>query len=162
MTTTPAVATQTTVTTSAFSVVITSTTPVQHPAADVWAALSDTASYPQWNPLVTSFVGPLTVGEKVAVVLQLPGRKPQPMAPTIVAVEPGRSFTWLGRIGFRGVFDGRHHFEVRPTSDTTCELVQHERLSGALVPFFKTMLTGPTPAGFEALNEALKQRVERG
>lgn len=151
-------ATDTKVTTTVFSVDIEAVTPIDAPADRAWNVLADTDSYPEWNPLVRRFDGPLVEGQKVAVELHLPGRKPQSMSPRIVEVVPGRAFEWLG--GTRGVFDGRHRFEIRAVDARRCELVQSERLSGLLVPAFKKMLTGPTPAAFTALNDAFKVRVE--
>lgn len=152
--------TTTHVTTKAFSVEITATTPIDRPADEVWAVLADTSRYSEWNPFVTEFVGTLVPGQRIAVCLQLPDRKPQHLKPRIAQVEPGRSFTWLGGVGIRGLFDARHHFEVRDRGLHACELVQHERLSGVLVPMFRSTLTGPTPDAFAALNEACKARSE--
>lgn len=150
-----------TVTTSAFSVDLEVITEIEAPAADVWHTLVETDRYVDWNPLITSFEGDIAVGSRVTAVLQLPGRKPQTFRPRIVAVEEGRNFTWLGRIGAPGLFDGRHHFEVEPTSEGSCRFVHQERLSGALVPAFRSMLTTNTPAGFAAMNRALAEQVAR-
>lgn len=149
-----------TVTTTAFSVNVTATTRIAAPAEAVWAVLADTDRYGSWNPFVRRFDGPLRPGERITVELHLEGRKPQTMRPEVVAVEAGRYFEWLGGFGVGGVFDGRHRFEVIAVDSGHCDLVQSERLSGLLVPFFKKMLTGPTPVAFVALNEALKARVE--
>ncbi len=144
----------------AFSVTVEAATPIEAPVEKAWEVLIDTDAYGSWNPFVRRIDGRLIVGEHIEVDLQLQGRKLQTMKPRLVTVEPGRSFEWLGHIGPRGVFDGRHRFEVRPAGDARCELVQSEVLSGAMVPFFKKMLTGPTPDAFIALNEAFKKRVE--
>jgi hypothetical protein len=37
--------------------------------------------------------------------------------------------------------------------------VQSEHLSGLLIPVFRSMLTGLTLAGFDAMNRALRDRV---
>ncbi len=145
---------------TAFSVDITVTTPIDRPAAEVWAVLADTGRYREWNPFVTELVGKLVPGKRIAVTLQLPGRNAQHLKPRIVNVDAGRSFTWLGGFGMRGIFDARHHFEVRDQGPQACELIQYERLSGALVPMFRSTLTEPTPRAFAALNEACKDRVE--
>ncbi|HVM67476.1 MAG TPA: SRPBCC domain-containing protein [Acidimicrobiales bacterium] len=152
-------ATEVSVEKRAFAVTVGASTDLDVPAERAWKVLTDTERYPQWNPFVTRLEGALTLGERLRVVLCLPGRKPQEMRPRLVDVEPGRSFTWLGSVGVRGVFDGRHHFEVIPVDDGHSRLVQSERLSGLLVPLFKPMLTGPTPAAFVALNDALAERV---
>jgi len=152
-TTTPL--TTTDIRTSAFSVNISTTTPIGASAEKVWSVLAATDRYADWNPLVRRLVGELRVGQRVEVDLQLPGRKLHRMKPLIVEVSPGRAFEWLGSVGPKGIFDGRHRFEVRPVAAESCELVQSERLSGVLVPFFRSMLTGPTPEAFVALNDAL-------
>jgi hypothetical protein len=153
-------ATQPTVEKKAFSVRIEAVTPVDAPVQKAWSVLSDTSAYDSWNPFVKRLDGQLEPGEKIEVSLALAGRKPQTMKPRIVGYEPGRAFEWLGQVGLRGVFDGRHRFELRPLADGGCELVHSEVLSGLLVPFFKRMLTGPTPDAFVAMNEAFKKRVE--
>jgi hypothetical protein len=135
---------------------------IDAPAAEVWRTLTDTARFPEWNPLITSFEGPIEVGGRVTAVLQLPGQTPRTFRPRIVDRVDGRSFTWLGRVGLPGVFDGRHHFQVEPTGDGTCRFVHQERLSGALVPAFRRMLTVNTPQGFAAMNRALAERVAAG
>jgi hypothetical protein len=150
-----------TVETTAFAVRIEAVTPVDAPPETAWSVLAATGAYGAWNPFVTRFDGQLIPGERIAVELQLEGRKLQKMTPRVVSCERGRSFEWHGQFGPRGVFDGRHRFELRPLPDGRCELVQSEVLSGALVPFFKRMLTGPTPEAFVSLNEAFKARAER-
>jgi hypothetical protein len=151
--------TTTEVTTTALTVTITATTPIDAPATVVWAVLSDTDAYPEWNPFVRALRGPLAVGRRVEVELQLPGRKLRTMRPRITAVDEGRSFEWLGRVGVPRLFDGRHRFEVIADGADRCTLVQHERLSGLLVPVVRSLLTGATPEGFTSLNEALEARA---
>lgn len=151
--------TTTDVRSSTFAVDITAVTEIDAPPERVWAVLTDTGRYPEWNPFVRRLDGTIAVGERIAVDLQLPGRKVQPMRPTVVAVEEGTSFAWLGRVGVPGVLDGRHRFQVEPTGDGRTRLVQSERLSGALVPMFRAMLTQATPAAFVAMNDALAARV---
>jgi len=152
--------TRSTIETKAFAVTVSAVTTIEAPAELAWGVLSDTAAYGSWNPFVKRLDGPLVEDGHIEVDLQLPGRKLQTMKPRVVGFELGRSFEWLGQFGPRGVFDGRHRFEIRPTGGSTCELVQSEVLSGLLVPLFKKMLTGPTPEAFVALNEAFKKEVE--
>ena len=145
---------------AAFTVDITATTEIDAPPERVWAVLADTARYGEWNPFVCRFEGTIAVGEKVAVDLQLAGRKVQSMRPTVVVAEDGRTFEWLGHVGVTGVFDGRHRFLVEPSGPGRTRFVQSERLSGALVPAFRGMLTTATPAAFVAMNDALAARVQ--
>jgi hypothetical protein len=160
--TTQASATQITHTSTAFAVDIRAQTPIAASGDAAWSVLADTASYAEWNPFVYRLDGEVREGARVEVELRLEGRKPQHMRPTIVDVVDGRAFEWLGGFGVRGVLDGRHRFEIRPTGPTRCELLHTERLSGLLVPLFRSMLTTATPAAFLALNDAFKHRVEVG
>jgi len=153
-------ATTTTTTRHAFAIDVTATTQIDGPAQAVWDVLADTERYSEWNPFITRFDGQLNAGQRIAVQLQLPDRPVQRMQPTLQDVTPGASFSWLGHVGIAGILDGRHHFEVLPTSDTTCTLVQSERLSGLLLPAFRAMLLDKTPKAFELMNEALRARVE--
>jgi hypothetical protein len=145
---------------SRVSVSIEAVTAIDASPAAAWAVLADTAAYPEWNPLVRRLDGAIVVGRRVDVDLSLKGRRFR-MHPRIVRLEGGRAFTWLGRVGLPGLFDGLHRFEIRRISDDTCELVQSETLSGVLVPFVRGLLTTTTPAGFVAMNDAFKSRVER-
>jgi hypothetical protein len=149
--------------TTPFSVTISAITEINASIEAAWHTLSDIASYPSWNPLVTNFDGELVAGNRISVTLALPGKKPHRMKPTLLSVHEGRGFEWLGRIGLPGLFDGRHRFTLEPLDTHRCKLVHHERLSGLLVPMFRSMLTVNTPEGFVALNHALAQQaVGRG
>lgn len=142
-----------------FSVQITATTDIPVDPARVWAVLTDTAAYPHWNPFVRRLEGRLEVGSSLSVDLQPnPDKKAQTMRPKVVAVQAGRSFTWLGHVGVPGVLDGRHTFTVEPFAGGS-RLTQHEVLSGALTPLFRTMLTQGTPLAFAASNDALAKRA---
>lgn len=127
--------------------------------ARVWAVLTDLASYPDWNPFITSSEGPLAVGERLVNRLEPPGGRTVTFTPTVTELDEGRVLEWLGRLGLPGVFDGRHRFELFPEGDGT-RLVQAERFTGVLVPFLWRSLRTSTLAGFEAMNAALKVRAE--
>lgn len=150
--------TQVQVETRTFAVTITATTEIEASPERVWQVLTDTTAYPRWNPFVRRLDGALEVGRRIEVDLQPGERKPQTMRPTIVDVQPGRSFTWLGHVGVPGLLDGRHSFAVEPAG-AGARLIQHEVLSGALTPVFRSMLTRDTPKAFQASNDALAARA---
>jgi hypothetical protein len=146
---------------TAFAVTITATTPVAAPPERVWEVLTDTGSYPDWNPFVRRLEGELVEGARIEVDLQPNAKEPTTMKPRVVEVVPGHAFTWVGKVGVRGILDGRHTFSVEadPAVAGSSVLVQHERLSGLLTPLFTTMLTVETPEAFRAANDALAARV---
>jgi hypothetical protein len=125
----------------------------------VWSVLTDFAAYPAWNPFVREISGDQTVGARLRVVLELPGRKPMTIRPRITRWEPGRVFEWLGHTGIRGVFDGRHRFTVDGLDDGT-KFEQAERFSGLLAAPLLRFIGAATRQGFEAMNLALRNRAE--
>lgn len=133
---------------------------IDAPTDVVWDVLVDLEHYDEWNPFVVEATGRPEVGERLVNRLQPPGGKAMTFKPTVTQVDPGRTFEWLGRLGLPGVFDGRHRFELRPTSSGGTVLVHTEQFDGVLVRAMRSGLDTRTKAGFEAMNEALKIRAE--
>jgi hypothetical protein len=80
--------------------------------------------------------------------------------PAVTAVEPAKTFEWLGHLLVRGLFDGRHRFDLEATPAGGTRLVHGEKFSGVLVRFLRKSLDTQTQAGFKAMNAALKTRAE--
>lgn len=129
-------------------------------SASVWAILTDFASYPQWNPFIKSVAGRLEPGARLAVTIQPAGSKPIHFAPAVLSVTPTRELSWRGRLLMPGLFDGAHHLAIEPHRDGTVVFTQRERFTGLLVGLLRKSLERGTRLGFEAMNEALKARVE--
>jgi hypothetical protein len=129
------------------------------PPRVVWEILSDLDRYSEWNPFVIEAEGTLTVGSRLMVRLRPPDGRVTTFRPTVTVVEPERTFEWLGHLGVRGVFDGRHRFQLEPTAAGT-RLVQSEQFGGILVLVLSRSLETSTRAGFEAMNQAIKTRSE--
>ena len=130
---------------------------VNAPPERVWAVAADLAQYPCWNPFFTAAEGKLVPGEKLEVTLHPVGASPKSFAPVVLEVRPGERFSWRGRLGVPGLFDGTHHFVVEPLSGHRTRFTQREDFSGILVPFVGF---APYKAGWERMNRALKARVE--
>ncbi len=125
----------------------------------VWGVLTDLHGYAAWNPFITSAEGVAEVGEQLTNRMEPPGGKAITFRPRVTGVEAGTSFEWLGRLGVRGVFDGRHRFELEPTATGT-RVVHSEEMTGLLVRVLRRSLDSHTKAGFELMNAALKTRAE--
>ena len=126
----------------------------------VWQVLIDLDRYPDWNPFIVSSEGRADVGQRLANRMQPPGGKATTFKPTVTVVEASTAFEWLGRLGVPGVFDGRHRFDLAPTESGGTLVTQSEQFDGILVGFLRRSLDTSTKAGFEAMNAALKARVE--
>ena len=127
----------------------------------IWEHLSDFPSYPSWNPFVTSVEGQISEGASFKVTLQPPGGKPMVFKPRCLAYKPGKEFRWLGHLLIPGLFDGEHIFELQEKENGQTQFIQREKFKGILVPLFKKMLETQTRAGFEKMNQALKERAEK-
>ena len=139
---------------------LTTTIDIESTPEAVWTTLMDFNRYPEWNPFVVEISGRPNPGESLTVSLQNPGGKAMSVSPTVTTANENREFSWLGKLGVKGIFDGHHHFQIEPTSDGSIRFTQSEEFSGILVPVLWKMLNSKTRAGFEAMNTALKDRVE--
>lgn len=127
------------------------------PAA-VWAVLTDFAAYPEWNPFVQRIDGLPTDGKRLSVRIQPPEGRGMTFKPRITAFEPEHRLEWLGRLFVRGLFDGRHTFELSPLPSGGTRFTQRETFSGLLVG---TLLDeADIREGFDVMNVALKDRIE--
>ena len=125
----------------------------------VWAQLTDTAAYDQWNPFVRRLSGELSVGATLTVEVAPPGGRAMTFKPTVLAVEAGRELRWLGQFLVPGLFDGEHSFRLEELPSGRTRLTQAERFHGLLVGISGGALE-KTRLGFEQMNRALKQRAE--
>jgi hypothetical protein len=64
----------------------------------VWAILTDFASYPAWNPFIQSIRGEPVVGSKLEIRIAPPDGKVMTFQPTVLNAEPNRELRWLGRV----------------------------------------------------------------
>jgi len=122
----------------------------------VWQQLMDFESYGTWNPFITEIHGNAAKGEQLSI--HAGGMK---FKPTVLVHEENREFKWLGSLLFKGVFDGAHRFLLEKDADGNTIFHHSEHFQGILVPVFKKKLLVETKAGFEQMNEALKQQVEQ-
>ncbi|MBE8517320.1 SRPBCC domain-containing protein [Amycolatopsis sp. H6(2020)] len=125
---------------------------------EVWSVLTDLDAYPEWNPFIVSSSGTVQVGATLTNTMR-DATGETTFTPTVLTVTPGRELRWLGKIGPGAVFDGEHSFVIEPVQAGRVRLVQSERFSGVLVPFFRGQLHDTTLPQFRTMNEALAQRV---
>ena len=138
---------------------LTTSIDIDAPPAVVWAVLTDTAAYPEWNPFVRDLGGELVQGGRLRVRIGPPGRRAVTLRPHVVHLEPERQLTWLGRLLIPRLFDGQHSFVLEPRADGGTRFTQSEHFRGVLVPFMGRLLAS-TATGFDAMNEALRLRSD--
>jgi hypothetical protein len=132
---------------------------IEASADEVWAVLSDFASYEAWNPSMKSMQGEATVGARLTIRFALNGGRTMTMRPTVLVAEPGRELRWLGHLLMPGLFDGEHRFTIEEREPGRVTFNQYERFRGLLVPFLRKFIEVDTLTTFHAVNEALAHRV---
>ena len=130
------------------------------PASDVWEELTNGKAYPKWNPFVKHLSGDLEVGSHLNVTIQSEGNAPMDFTPRVLAADTDAELRWVGRLGFKGVFDGEHYFILEETDRGTTILRHGETFKGILAYPLIALIGEDTQNGFEAMNAALKARVE--
>jgi len=126
----------------------------------VWSILMDFPAYPQWNPFIRSLSGVAKPGEKLRATIQPEERRAMTIRPRVLKAADQQELRWLGHLGFPGLFDGEHYFQLTTIGNGYTRFTQGEQFSGILVGVFISSMEAATKAGFHAMNQALKNRAE--
>jgi hypothetical protein len=134
---------------------VSATTQIDAPPMAVWAVLTDLGKYPEWNPLFREASGELTVGGRITLrAVQPSNGRLMTVKAKIVAADPGAELRWVANL--TGIMSGEHSFVLTALNDGT-RLAQAEIYGGLLAA---TVSVPRTETIFQAMNDALKQRVE--
>ncbi len=126
----------------------------------VWEVLADFGAYPDWNPFLLKVVGTPAAGERIRFWFELPRGFRAPACATVLKAEPGRELRWAGRLP--GLLRAEHYFVLERVDAAKMRFRHGEIFSGLLLPIVWPILRGSGTEVYEAMNAALKQRVERG
>ncbi len=132
---------------------------IQAPKERVWEILTRFEAYPQWNPFIVKAEGRAKPGDRLNISIQLRD-KLNHFRPKISSLQKGEAFEWLGSLPL-GLFKGNHYFKLESLDDGRVKLKHGERFSGLLSGYILKKVGEDTKAGFIAMNEALKKRVEQ-
>ena len=132
---------------------------IDAPPAAVWAALTDFAAYPEWNPFMR-VEGRPNLGARLVAEIRPPGMRASTLRPRVVRVERDRELRWVGHLFVPGVFDGEHRFELAALDDGRTRLTHAETFGGALAGALLRRYGGAIERGFREMNAALKARAE--
>lgn len=135
---------------------------INAPAAEVWQHLTTFNNYPQWNPFVIKAAGHLSPGAKLDVTIHSGLGGEMDFTLTVGNVEAPHQMVWLGQTLLPKLLDGEHIFTIEPISDTKVRFINQENYSGLLLFPAWPIISPDARQGFEAMNQALKQRVEGG
>lgn len=136
------------------------------PRAAVWDVLTDLERWAEWNPHVVLAAGDLALGSRLRLRIRTGGPaapgartgRTTGFRPCVVELVQGERFAWLGHLGVRGLFDGRHSFVLSDLSGGRTRIVQAETFSGVLVRPLRRTVSGAQGA-FDAVHTALAERL---
>lgn len=123
----------------------------------IWKILTDFENYPNWNPFITSIEGKVEKGNKITVHIKPPDGSSMTFKPTILKKTDNEALIWLGSILFKGLFDGKHKFQLIDNQNGTTTFIQSEEFKGIFVWLFNPQ---KTEKGFNEMNQKLKEIAE--
>ena len=126
----------------------------------VWKALMSHQSYEIWNPFKKSIKGSPIEGNQIEVTMEIEGRKPMAFKPEVLINKIQSEFRWKGKMFVKGLFDGEHYFKLEESKNGT-KLIHGEIFSGMLAGVVLKSIEENTLKGFQAMNEALKNLIEK-
>jgi len=130
-------------------------------AEQVWSVLIEFKSYPQWNPFIKEASGKTEKGSRLKVTISPPDGNSMTFRPKVLDAVPTQRLRWLGHLLIPGLFDGEHEFRIEQISPGQSRFLQSEQFRGILVNLFPNAMYEKIQHGFEAMNSALKERVEK-
>jgi hypothetical protein len=141
---------------------------INAPAKEVRSVLYDFADYPKWNPFLVKVEGTAEEGKQIYVTVKEAG-KPELTGDVTVVTATATQLSWTGTaasqmesgsidIGLPGVLSARHDFLIEEIGPGKTLFSNNDKLSGALVSLYSSK---GLEAGLNAMNDALKKRVEQ-
>ena len=129
----------------------------------IWQVLTDLPAYAEWNPFITEAAGAVVVGERLSVhVPPVNAFVAATLRPAVLEVVPCRRLRLRSRLD-RFALPGLFHVELTWTisdRDGGVRLWQQDQFGGLLAPLLFRSLNRHRLAAFNAMNAALKHRVE--
>ncbi len=131
------------------------------PCQAVWDVLVDLENHSKWNPFIRKIKGVIGPGEQLHMEPRTDDGRDHAFDPVVTEFVDGKSFAWTGNVLHRLIASGIHRFELEALSPTTCRVHHDEIFSGLLLPITILYAGGKTRRGFEEMNSALKDEVEK-
>lgn len=125
----------------------------------IWNILTDLEKYKNWNPFIFDSEGEIKEGSRITNTMKN-GKDIMKFKPVIIKVEENNYFEWLGSLWFKGLFDGRHYFNIESVGKNQIKLIHGEHFSGILSKMILKKIGKQTEENFVKMNLALKELAE--
>lgn len=134
---------------------------IQASPEKVWQVLTDLDKYPEWNPFICHALGKAETGKTVDIDFQ-PDGKGLKLHCTVARFRSNRELSWKYHVMHPLLFRGEHIFTIEPLGENCVRFIDREEFNGLLVFTQAKDIDTNTKTGFEAMDKALKARVEAG
>lgn len=124
------------------------------PPEAVWAVLTDTPAYGEWNPVFVAVEGRLEEGAQTRNSVRDPSGALLQITSDVVRVVPNREINQFG--GTIGLITFDHTWRLEPVPEGT-RVIQHEIDRGIGMWFWDSDWIEPA---YRRVNEALRERVK--
>lgn len=132
---------------------------VQAPADVIWEIVYDLPRWSEWNPTYPSAEGNVRIGETLNVTLALPGQPQQALKPRVLEWVPNEQLHWRLTM-LHGLISTTRYIEITQLAEANCIVDNGELFGGLMGPSLGRRMGRAVRRGFEAMNEALKERAE--
>lgn len=132
---------------------------IDAPTEDLWAVLTDFASYPEWNTFLTALKGEPKVGSRVDVYVNS-GLLTSVFHTTVLIADVERELRWQGHFLHDSVVSAQHYFQIESLGPSRSRFTHGEQFTGFLAPLAWAAIRRSTHRGYARMNRAFKERVE--
>lgn len=132
---------------------------IRAPAEAIWAVIFDIYRWSEWNPLYPKAAGVIRIGSVLDLEVAVPGQAPRAIRPVVTDWVPNEQILWRLNM-MAGLVRATRYIEIEQLSESGCIFSNGEIFGGLFGERLPGRLRGPIRAGFVAMGEALKARVE--
>ncbi len=132
---------------------------IQAPAEAIWAVIADIERWAEWNPLYPRAAGVIRIGSPLELELKLEGQPPRMIRPVVLDWVPNEQLLWRLRM-FGGLIRTTRYIEIERLADTGSIFSNGELFEGPMGGAVPKATRRAIRAGFAAMGEAVKARVE--
>lgn len=128
---------------------------------EVWTILADIGQWANWSPIINQSKGKLAPGEVLELTMagKAEGQNGPAYKPVVIDVEANKRFCVRAKMIAGFLFTNEKEFELEATDKGT-HLFHREIFKGWLVPVFCSQMEKGVPGMLNAMNKALKDKVE--
>ena len=133
---------------------------IDAPPERVWAALTGFGDYGAWNPCLRRIVGEAGSNQALRITIRFGWLPPIRFRARIDRFSRMEILGWRATFLF-GLLNANHWFELHPLDAGKTRFVHCETFTGPLATPFLALLSGVIRQSYDAMNRALKAKVEQ-